>query len=199
MMAAWAMDRMGHTKIADATLETLKNHKRSDNRLYECLLRWMGRKVFVPGVQTSRSPRKPVAGLITKWKIIGPFDDKTSNNLEAFSPAFRKDAGWMPITKGFEPSRIDVQANIGEHDDCSAFVRTTVTSPAKQTVTLVLQCDDLARAVLNGRLVEGNRVDLKRGENELILKVIDHKKGWRFTCAFTKQGKPVKGLSFEAN
>jgi len=158
----------------------------------------MGRKVFVPDEQTSRSPRKPVAGLITKWKIIGPFDDKTSNNLEAFAPAFKKDASWMSITKGFEPSRIDVQASIGEHDDCSAFVRTTVTSPVKQTVTLVLQCDDLARTVLNGRLVEGNQVDLDKGENELILKVIDHKKGWRFSCALTKQGKPVKGLSFEA-
>ena len=198
MMAAWTMDRMGYTEIADATLETLRNHKRSDNRLYECLLRWMGRKVFVPDEQTSRSPRKPVAGLITKWKIIGPFDDKTSNNLEAFAPAFKKDASWMSITKGFEPSRIDVQASIGEHDDCSAFVRTTVTSPVKQTVTLVLQCDDLARTVLNGRLVEGNQVDLDKGENELILKVIDHKKGWRFSCALTKQGKPVKGLSFEA-
>ncbi|MDG2360392.1 MAG: sulfatase [Planctomycetaceae bacterium] len=198
MMATWTMDRMGYTEIADATLETLRNHKRSDNRLYECLLRWMGRKVFVPDEQTSRSPRKPVAGLITKWKIIGPFDDKTSNNLEAFAPAFKKDASWMSITKGFEPSRIDVQASIGEHDDCSAFVRTTVTSPVKQTVTLVLQCDDLARTVLNGRLVEGNQVDLDKGENELILKVIDHKKGWRFSCALTKQGKPVKGLSFEA-
>ena len=196
MMAAWTMDRMGHTEIADATLESLKNHKRSDQRLYECLLRWMGREVFVPGESApkSRAAQQPVEGLITKWKIIGPFDGKTSDSLEAFAPAFDKHAKWAPITKGFEPSRIDVQANIGEHDDCSAFVRSTIISPVKQTVTLVLKCDDIARAVLNGQLVEGNRVDLHKGENELILKVIDHKKGWRFTCALTKQGKPVNGL-----
>ena len=200
MMAAWAMDRMGETKIADATLATLKDHKRSDKPLFECLLRWMGREVFVPSErkQTSQAQRKPVEGLITKWKIIGPFDDKTSDTLEAFAPAFRQDARWTPITQGFEPSRIDVQANIGEHDDCSAFVRTTVTSPVKQTVTLVLQADDLARAVLNGQLVEGKQVELEKGDNELILKVIDHKRGWRFTCALTEQGKPVEGLRFEA-
>ena len=74
----------------------------------------------------------------------------------------------------------------------------TVTSPVAQTVTMILQADDLAVAVLNGQFVKGKQVDLKKGENELILKVIDHKKGWRFTCALTKQRKPVKGLSFEA-
>lgn len=200
MMAAWIMDKLGHTEITNAALEALKSHKRSDKRLYECLLRWMGRQVFVPGPRTRNSPpqRKSVEGLITKWKIIGPFDDKSSNSLKAFAPALAKDAKWKPITKGFEPSRIDVQANIGEHDDCSAFVRTTVTSPMDQTVTLILQADDLARAVLNGQLIEGNQVNLAKGENELILKVIDHKKGWRFTCAFTKNGKPAEGLSFEA-
>ncbi|MDB4500480.1 sulfatase-like hydrolase/transferase [bacterium] len=199
MMATWAMDKMGHKEIAKATLEPLKTHKRSDKRLYECLLRWMGRQVFVPGAtRNSRPARKPIPGLITKWKIIGPFDDKTSNKLEAFAPAFSKEAKWTPITKGVEPNRIDIQANIGEHDDCSAFVRTTVTSPEKKNVTLVLQADDLVRAVLNGQLVEGDQVELEKGENELILKVVDHKKGWRFTCAFRQQGKPVKDLIFEA-
>ena len=200
MMAAWTMDRMGHTEAANATLEALKNHKRSDKRLYECLLRWMGRESFVPGKQTreSRPSRKPVVGLIKEWQIVGPFDDKTSDNLGAFAPAFAKDTKWTLITKGFELDRIDVQASIGEHDDCSAFVRTTVTSPKKQTVTLHLRCDDAARAALNGQLVNGTQLDLQKGENELILKVIDHKKGWRFTCALTSKGKPVEGLSFDA-
>lgn len=199
MMAAWAMDKMGHKEIADATLLALKTHKRSDKQLYECLLRWMGRQVFLPSTQRkSQRSRQEVPGLIKAWKIIGPFDDKTSDNLESFGPAFAEDAMWKPISKGFEPSRIDIQANIGEHDDCSAFVRTTVTSPVTQTVTIVLQADDLVRAVLNGKLVQGNDVELQKGDNELVLKVIDHKKGWRFTCAFRKQGKPVKGLSFDA-
>ena len=200
MMAAWAMDRMGHTELADVTLQSLKTHQRSDKRLYECLLRWMGRQVYVPGTspRKSRQSAKRVEGMITDWKIIGPFKDKTSDSLDAFAPALVKDAKWAPITKGFEPNRIDVQANIGEHDDCSAFVRTTVVSPRRQTVTLLLKCDDIARAVLNGQLVEGDQVDLRKGENELILKVIDHKKGWRFTCALTQQSKPVPRLSFEA-
>jgi N-sulfoglucosamine sulfohydrolase len=200
MMAAWAMDKLGHPEVADATLAALKNHKRSDKRLYECLLRWMGRQTFVPGaqIQKSRRANKPVAGLIKEWKIIGPFDDKNSDTLESFAPAFAKDAKWKPVTKGFEPNRIDIQASIGEHDDCSAFVRTIVTSPKKRIATLVLSADDLARAVLNGQLVKGNQIELRKGENELILKVIDHKKGWRFTCAFSQGGKPVEGLSYTA-
>ena len=48
-----------------------------------------------------------------------------------------------------------------------------------------------------GHLVTGNQITLKKGKNELILKVIDHKKGWRFTCFLTEGGKPVKGLTFE--
>ena len=200
MMAAWTMDRLGYTELADSTLKTLSNHDRSDERLYECVLRWMGRQIYVPESpkRKSRPAKKAVEGLIKEWSIIGPFDDKTTNGLEAFVPAFSNKANWKRITKGFEPNRIDVQANIGEHDDCSAFVRTTVTSPVKQTAVLILQCDDLAQAMLNGQLVKGNQVNLVKGENELILKVIDHKKGWRFTCALTKRGKPIKGLSFEA-
>ena len=98
MMAAWTMDKMGHKDIADATLEKLKTHKRSDQRLYECLLRWMGRQVFVPGTQRkSNRSRTPVEGLIKAWKIIGPFDDKTSDSLKAFVPAFEQDAKWKPM------------------------------------------------------------------------------------------------------
>ncbi len=80
----------------------------------------------------------------------------------------------------------------------SRFDFSSVVVEKEQTVTLILKADDLARAILNGQLVEGNQVNLRRGENELVLKVIDHKKGWRFTCALTKKGKPVKGLSFRA-
>ena len=200
MMAAWAMDKLGHKDAADAALESLKDHPRSDKRLYECLLRWMGREVYVPGAQARKPKRagKAVAGLIKEWSIIGPFDDKTSDSLEAFAPAFDKEAKWKPITKGFEPNRIDIQANIGEHDDCSAFVRTTVHSPKKQAVTLNISADDLVRAVLNGELVDSGQIELREGANELLLKVIDHKKGWRFTCTLTNSGKPVRRLKYEA-
>lgn len=203
MMAAWTLDRLGDPATADVALEQLKGHPRSDQRLYECLLRWMGRQVFDPDAAPAPKPsprakRGPVAGLIKEWKIIGPFPDKTSETLGAFAPAFAKDAKWVSIEKGFEPDRIDVQATIGEHDDSSAFVRTTVISPKDQTVSIILNADDLVRAMLNGELVEGKRVTLKKGENDLLLKVIDHKKGWRFTCAFSRNGKPVEGLRYRA-
>ena len=203
MMAAWAMDKLGHSETADATLAELKKTGPSDKRLFDCLLRWMGRETYVPGANSKKKPPrkrtgKAVKGLIKDWQITGTYNNKTSNNLAAFAPAFAKETKWSPITKGFEPDRIDIQANIGEHDDCSAFVRTTIISPRQQTVTLNLTCDDLARAVLNGELIEGKHIKLKEGENQLVLKVIDHKKGWRFTCYLTDKGKPVEGLSFKA-
>ncbi|MGB0582038.1 MAG: sulfatase-like hydrolase/transferase [Limisphaerales bacterium] len=200
MMAAWLMEKLGHKDVTDATLESLKKHPRSDNRLYECLLRWTGRQVFVPGTRQQRNRRtaQPIVGIVKQWQIIGPFKGKDRSELEHFAAAFAKDAKWKPITKGFEANRIDIQANIGEHDDCSAFVRTTVISPKKQSVSLRLQADDLIAGVLNGKLIKGNRVELEKGPNELVLKVIDHKKGWRFTCALTHGGKPVKGLKYQA-
>ncbi|MEM7014975.1 MAG: sulfatase-like hydrolase/transferase, partial [Verrucomicrobiota bacterium] len=178
MMAAWTMDKFGEKEAADETLEGLKSHPRSDNRLYECLLRWMGRTVFDPSAQAPRKSRPspgPVAGLIKNWRIIGPFPDKSADDLKAFAPAFAEDAKWVPIKKGFEPDRIDVQATIGEHDDSSAFVRTTITLPKDQTVSITLHADDLVRGVLNGKLIDGKKVTLLEGENDLVLKVIDHK------------------------
>ena len=161
----------------------------------------MGREVYDPENDQRRTskPAKEVTGLIKTWQITGPFKDKSADTLKAFAPAHAADVTWKPITKGFEPNRIDIQANIGEHDDCSAFVRTTVISPKKQTVTLHLNADDLVCATLNGKLVEAGQIELQEGDNTLLLKVIDHKKGWRFTCALTRNGKPVRRLKYKAD
>ncbi|MEM7698481.1 MAG: sulfatase [Verrucomicrobiota bacterium] len=204
MMAAWTIDKLGQHEEADAALEKLRWHERSDPRLYDCLLRWMGREIWdpeAPPKPKSRpsKPQTPVEGLITDWLITGPFPgDKSHGMVEHFAPALEAETEWVEITKGIEPSRIDLQATLGEHDNCSAFLKTTVYSPKDQSVTLLLRCDDIASALLNGALVEGDRVTLREGENELIVKAIDHKKGWRLTCAFQEKGAPVPGLTFEA-
>lgn len=198
MMAAWAMDKLGNTDAANAALEVLASSGLSDKRLFECLLRWMGREPMKLSAAKRKSSAKPVEGLIKTWQIIGPFDDKSSNTIESFAPAFAESAKWTTLEKGFEPDRIDIQAQLGEHDDCSAFVRNTIVSPEAKKVTLNLKCDDIARAVLNGELIEGSEVELKQGGNQLVLKLIDHKKGWRFSCWFTRGGKPVEGLTFVA-
>ncbi len=199
MMAAWAMDKLGNTEAADTALDALAQANLTDKRLFECLLRWMGREPMTLSVANRRPAAKPIVGLIKTWQIIGPFDDKSSDTLESFAPAFAEDARWATIEKGFEPDRIDIQVQLGEHDDCSAFARNTIVSPKEQTLTLNLKCDDLARAVLNGELVEGKEVTLKEGENQLVLKLIDHKKGWRFSCWLTQGGKPVEGLTFKTD
>ena len=204
MMAAWLIEKLGDKSTSDAALESLKEHQRSDQRLYECLLRWSGRQIFDPAAprQKQRTNRRqqaqPVVGLIKEWQIMGPVAGKSYTALKDFAPAFARNAKWKKITKGFEPNRVDIQANIGEHDDCSAFVRTTVISPKNQTVSIRLSADDLIGGVLDGKLIQGNRLQLRKGENELVLKVVDHKKGWRFTCALTSDGKPVRGLRYEA-
>ncbi len=203
MMAAWALDTLGHTALANSALEQLKRHPRSDSRLYECLRRWMGRDVWDPNAaQPAKNKKtktgKPMAGLVTTWQISGPHPGKSSDSLDDFATAFATDTKWQLIEKGIESSRIDVQATIGEHDDCSAYVRTSVVSPEAQTIAMQLSADDHARAVLNGRLVTGDQLKLKKGSNDLVLIVIDHKKGWRFTCVLTRDGKPVPGLTFRA-
>ncbi|MEO0416810.1 MAG: hypothetical protein AAF226_17865, partial [Verrucomicrobiota bacterium] len=192
MMAAWSLDKLGHVAEADAALEKIKSHKRSDKRMYECLLRWMGRSVFDPEAQApQKSASKPVDTLVKTWEISKVFPgDKQSDSLIHFAPAFAEETEWQKITKGIESHRIDIQATVGEHDDCSVFVKTTINSNQAQTVDLKLEADDIVSAVFNGDFVKKpNSLNLKKGANELVLKIIDHKKGWRFSCFVSKGGK----------
>ena len=75
MMATWAMDKMGHKEIAEATLEPLKTHKRSDKRLYECLLRWIDNGEFIsPGEFIPIAERSGLILVLGEWVLDSAFN-----------------------------------------------------------------------------------------------------------------------------
>ena len=101
MMAAWTLDRMGETKIADAALESLKNHKRSDDRLYQFVpasytnTMSSGLVVFLYG-GARRSPRTNPAMYLNFGKGEAAGDMFQDLRLIAVGPS----APWNPKTIG---------------------------------------------------------------------------------------------------
>lgn len=82
-----------------------------------------------------------------------------------------------------------------------------VTAPEDMKVTLALSTNDQGKAWLNGREVfrftdtrtlekDTDRVDvtLAKGQNVLVLKVINEVNNWQACARFLKEGKPVPGL-----
>ena len=96
-------------------------------------------------------------------------------------------------------------------ENCVAYLRTAVIAPQDCRAVLLLGSDDGIKAWLNGEVVHSNNVDrgqvvdqdaapikLKKGANELMLKVTQGGGGWS-ACAriIGTDGKPISGLMIE--
>ena len=204
IMAAWALHKLERIEQAKACLDRLGSGGVSDKNLYQSVRKWMDPEGYkAPEKKPKRNSRggpwaSPSKANILTWMILGPFKDKSVEGPDVFAPALAPDAKWKPLKKGVDIGMIDLHPEMGNLDDCSAFVRVTVTSPRVQTVSLEMKCDDIVVGMLNGRLVKGRTADLKKGDNTLLLKLVDHKKGWKFWCRLVQDGKPVKGVKFLA-
>lgn len=187
MMAAWTIDKLGKRTLAKKCIEKLFKQKPSDKRLFECVRRWMEMK-----------SAGDIKSYVKDWKILGPFEDKSSRKVEAFAAALVPDAKWTPFDQGIGSEKLDIEAQLGAMDNCSAFVRTTVNSPTEQVVDLDMKCDDNVKAMLNGEVIDGEQLRLNRGNNQLILKLIENGGRWDFYCRITKDRKPVEGVTFVA-
>jgi hypothetical protein len=86
-----------------------------------------------------------------------------------------------------------------------------VTAPEDMTVTLALSTNDQGKAWLNGKQVftfaetrtldkDTDKVDvtLTKGQNILVLKVINEVNNWQACARFLKDGQPVKSLQMSA-
>ena len=156
---------------------------------------------------------------IMQWVAMGPFVDKKITSGEAsyktvFEPekADTSDLQWKPLTLGIGSWDINLEASYDSIDHCSAFVRTMIWSPSDQDVHVEGGSDDALKIWVNGKQVhdqwrtggcEPRQVQvparLRKGWNELKLKVTDHEGGWQFGCRVrAPDGSPLKGLKYEA-
>jgi hypothetical protein len=87
--------------------------------------------------------------------------------------------------------QVDLDAALYTLDQSAAYLRAKITSEKETAVVLDIYSDDGVKAWLNGKLIHENNADrglveppdkvnvtLKRGDNELMLKVTDDIWGW---------------------
>lgn len=157
-------------------------------------------------------------GYILVWLVSGPCAEKDKEGPQLFDVAFPAEkngssqAEWKPLTAGIGAWDINLESTFGSKDHCAAYVRTTIVSPSDQDVRLELSSDDSIKAWLNGELIHGTNTSrgmaprqdmvdtkLRKGRNDLKLKVIDNAGGWAFACRVrSRDGSALDGLKIEA-
>jgi hypothetical protein len=157
-------------------------------------------------------------GYILAWSGCGPFTERGKESREVFDTAFppeksdAKDVEWKRLTRGVGSWNSDLEASFGPRDHCAAYVRTRLWSPEERDARLELGSDDSIKAWLNGKLVHANytnrgvaprqdlvKVRLRKGWNDLLLKVVDHEGGWGFCCRVRQpDGSSLDELKAEA-
>jgi HEAT repeat protein len=155
---------------------------------------------------------------ILTWMVAGPYSEKGKEGAAVYAMVFdpeKPDATnvtWVPLDKGIGSWDIDLEAMLGNHDHCAAYLRTRVWSPREQDAALEMGCDDAIKAWLNGQVVFDHwneqaaaprqhraEVHLKEGWNDLMLKVVDASGGWVAACRVRDpNGLAIEGLKVEA-
>jgi len=153
---------------------------------------------------------------ILAWMAAGPYRVEGEDRAAVFETAYppesgRKKVDWKELTGAAGDETISLEDTFGGTEYTAAYVRTTVVSPREQTVRLEMGSDDGIKAWLNGELVHSNwvargctpgedvkTVKLRKGKNEILLKIVNRTRGWSFSCRLTQEnGKYVRGLTVE--
>jgi HEAT repeat protein len=155
---------------------------------------------------------------IKKWLGAGPYKEQGQGMSELFNKAFPPEPGasgdvkWKEVRNGIGADVINLEQAIAPGDNCCAYVKTTVTVPEAQTVRLEMGSDDSIKAWVNDKLVhqtlasrghspaqDSVKVKLNKGENSVLLKVVDGSAHWAFSCRILdEKGMPVKGMTAAA-
>jgi hypothetical protein len=162
-----------------------------------------------------RGPLKSAAPFLRDWLVSGPYSQAGATGAEAvFNLAFAPEkpgaaVQWKPAPRA---DMINLLAIFPGQSSCAAYLKTTVLAPEDTGAVLLLGSDDGVKAWLNGAVVHSHNVDrgavvdqdmapiqLKKGVNELMLKVTQGGGGWA-VCAriVSPDGLPLPGLKTQA-
>lgn len=154
------------------------------------------------------------APFIRDWVVSGPY---TRKGMTGATTVFKIEAG--PEKKGqkvkWKPVASDDQVNLASifpgKENCVAYLRTVVVAPDDCPAVLLMGSDDGIKAWLNGKVVHSHNVDrpqvvdedaapisLKKGPNELILKISQGGGGWGAVARIVgMDGNAIAGLQAE--
>lgn len=162
-----------------------------------------------------RGQLKSAAAFIQDWLVSGPYRQAGATGAEAvFNIAFAPEkpgaaVQWKPVPRA---DMINLLGLFPDQASCAAYLKTKIIAPEDGEAALLLGSDDGVKAWLNGAVVHSHNMDrgavvdqdmapikLKKGANELMLKVTQGGGGWA-VCAriVTTDGLPIPGLQAQA-
>jgi len=140
---------------------------------------------------------------LTDWQVAGPYMQQGKGGLQLFDIPFGPellpmdigtDVEWKPMpisTLGQHPAYLDLLKELNGGEQRAAYLRTTIQSEGQRSVRLEIYSDDGVKVWLNGKVVHANNcfrpipsnpdtvnVTLKKGPNELMLKVTQNNMPW---------------------
>ncbi len=160
---------------------------------------------------------RPSAGWLENdaWMILGPFDNVNGTGFETpyppekeidFSKEYAGKDGqvkWLRSERTRIDGLVDLGALLGRIDCAVAYAATTVQSPEARKMELRVGSDDDVKAWLNGELVLSHSADraaipdedvapvmLRKGENQLLLKVCNRHFSWGFYARIVDANVP---------
>ncbi|HUT47072.1 MAG TPA: HEAT repeat domain-containing protein, partial [Sedimentisphaerales bacterium] len=140
-----------------------------------------------------------VKSYLTDWEVAGPYMQKDKNCTQLFDIPFGPElpdaqVQWKPIPikqSGQHPAYLDLLEVLNGGEQRVAYLRTQIDSAADTQAQLEIFSDDGVKAWLNKELVHANNamrpimpapdivpVTLKKGANELMLKVTQNNLPW---------------------
>lgn len=166
-----------------------------------------------PGFDSIAAPTVSVENLldgdkfITAWNVAGPFTKTGKDGGELFNTVFGPEmdvsmALWQPLKSEVIGGGLVDLEKLSGGDNSVAYLVTCLVTEKPMRVTLSMGSDDGIKAWLNGKLVHANMVvrplspdtdkvaiDLEKGENILLLKVVDASGQWGACARILPEGK----------
>ncbi len=151
---------------------------------------------------------------IRDWVLCGPYSKPGVTGAVAifkvpFGPELRdQQVDWKDVPS---QDRVGLAKLFPGAENCDAYLRTTIVVPEDCSAMLLMGSDDGIKAWLNGTVVHSHNVDrpdvvdqdvapvaLKKGANELVLKISQGGAGWS-ACAriVGTDGNPIPGLEIQ--
>ncbi|MCF7732207.1 MAG: HEAT repeat domain-containing protein [Akkermansiaceae bacterium] len=151
------------------------------------------------------------ASFIRDWVVCGPYRRAGATGAEGvFNVPFGPENAGEKVEWKTAPrtDHINLMDLFGEQASCAAYLRAQIIALTDCSGALLMGSDDGIKAWLNGEVVHSHNIDrgevadedtapikLKKGTNELILKITQGGGGWS-ACAriVGADGKPIPGL-----
>jgi hypothetical protein len=153
---------------------------------------------------------------VMAWMMSGPYTEEGKRGPDLFDIEFAPEqaddeAEWLPVpafSRPDAPHVVDLNRILGG-DHRAAYLRSVITVPEAQQALLAVGSDDGIKVWLNGEVVHADNasrgltpdedkvdVDLRAGENVLMLKVTEGGGDWAATARLTRpDGARIPGMT----